>query len=39
MGGIGTERREIELEPVPDAPAPEPVVQPASDPAEEPVPA
>ena len=41
MGGIGTERREVEFEPLPDAPAqPEPREQPApAEPAREPVPA
>jgi hypothetical protein len=41
MGGIGTERREVEFEPLPDEPVteprPEPAVQPA--PSEEPAPA
>ena len=39
MGGIGTERREVEFEPLPDegAPEPAPVTEPA--PEQEPVPA
>jgi hypothetical protein len=39
MGGIGTERREVEFEPLPDEPLvePEPALEPA--PAEEPAPA
>lgn len=41
VGGIGTERREVEFEPLPDeAPAQEPREQPApAEPAREPVPA
>jgi hypothetical protein len=42
MGGIGTERREVEFEPLPDEPAAEPVIAPTTapaEPAEEPVPA
>jgi hypothetical protein len=44
MGGIGTERREVEFEPVPDdapgQPAQQPHEQPApSEPAREPAPA
>jgi hypothetical protein len=38
MSGIGTERREVEFEPLPDEPAAEPATAPA-EPAEEPVPA
>ena len=37
MGGIGTERREVEFEPLPDETVPE--TAPAPEPAEEPVPA
>lgn len=41
MGGIGTERREVEFEPLPDEAVPEPVRTPApsTEPAEEPAPA
>ena len=40
MGGIGTERREVEFEPLPDTPVPEPAPQPAApEPASEPAPA
>jgi hypothetical protein len=41
MGGIGTERREVEFEPLPaDAPVEEPREQPApAEPAREPAPA
>jgi hypothetical protein len=33
MGGIGTERREVEFEPMPEEPAAQPVEQPAEQPA------
>ena len=33
MGGIGTERREVEFEPLPDEPVEEPREQPAQAPA------
>lgn len=44
MGGIGTERREVEFEPLPDEPVQEPHEQPApaapaTQPAREPAPA
>ena len=40
MGGIGTERREVEFEPLPEDPVQEPREQPAAaEPAQEPVPA
>ena len=40
MGGIGTERREVEFEPLPAEPVQEPREQPApAEPAREPVPA
>jgi hypothetical protein len=32
MGNIGTERREVEFEPLPDEPLTEPVRQPAPEP-------
>jgi hypothetical protein len=39
MGGIGTERREVEFEPLPDEPVEEPAGTPVTDPAQEPAPA
>ena len=39
MGGIGTERREVEFEPLPDDPVEEPREQPVPEPAHEPAPA
>jgi hypothetical protein len=40
MGGIGTERREVEFEPLPEEPVQEPREQPApAEPAREPAPA
>ena len=40
MGGIGTERREVEFEPLPEEPAGPPAERPAEQPAEpEPQPA
>ena len=40
MGGIGTERREVEFEPLPAEPAPEPREQPTpAEPEREPAPA
>ena len=32
MGDIGTERREVEFEPLPDQPAPEPRTEPQPEP-------